>query len=321
MDNLSLDAEGLVLNDDGSFWISDEYGPYLYKFSKRGSLRSVIKPPQAVVPYIGGSIDFTSARHPDTGRAENSGFEGLTASPDGKTLYAMLQSATIQDGGASKKTSRYTRLFAWDVCHSSRKNTPKLIGEWVVPLPQRSNGNTAEQSEIHYLNDKQFLVLSRDGKGRGDDQRDTKSQYKSVDVFDLTGATDIHGTYDDATTPVSPGGLLVSGIQLATYHPFVNLLDDSQLARFSLHNGGTSDERLINAKWEGLALAPVEDRSTPDDYFLFVFSDNDFITLNGVAAGVPYVSKYGEDIDNQVLVYRVTLPTVRRGSVKKSIGI
>ncbi|KAG8964151.1 hypothetical protein FRC03_002159 [Tulasnella sp. 419] len=318
---LSLDAEGLVLNNDKTFWVSDEYGAYVYRFLPSGTLLSVIKPPEAVIPYVNGSINFSSADEPDRGRAANAGFEGLTISSDGKTLYAMLQSATIQDGGADKATSRHTRLFAWKVQPLLTSLKPPLVGEWVVPLPQTSKGKTLAQSEIHYLNEKQFLVLSRDGKGRGDDEHDTKSAYKSVDVFDITSATDIHGTLFDGATPVAPNGVLEPSVTPATYTPFVNILDSAQLSRFSLHNGGTSDAMLINAKWEGLALAPTQDPTTPDDYFLFVFSDNDFITLDGVAAGQPYSSSYGEDLDSQVLVYRVTLPTVARGSVEKSIGI
>lgn len=34
---VSIDSEGLVLNDDGSFWISDEYGPYICKFLVPGT--------------------------------------------------------------------------------------------------------------------------------------------------------------------------------------------------------------------------------------------------------------------------------------------
>lgn len=29
---ISIDSEGLVLNPDGSFWVSDEYGPYIYRY-------------------------------------------------------------------------------------------------------------------------------------------------------------------------------------------------------------------------------------------------------------------------------------------------
>ena len=70
-------------------------------------------------------------------------------SPDGRTLYALLQSATIQDGGSSKKTSRFTRLLAYDVSEPlTTVIRPPLIGEWVVPLPQDAKGSTLAQSEL-----------------------------------------------------------------------------------------------------------------------------------------------------------------------------
>lgn len=87
-------------------------------------------------------------------------------SPDGNTLYALLQSATIQDGGSSKSTSRFTRMFAYDVSDALLIR-PKLIGEWVVPLPQNSKGNTLAQSETHFISENVFFVLARDANGRG----------------------------------------------------------------------------------------------------------------------------------------------------------
>ena len=112
--------------------MSDEYGPHIYRFSPSGHLLQAIQPPNAFLPFIGGTLNFASETDPDTGRAANqgasclpiyahffdiksTGFEGLTASPDGNTLYALLQSATIQDGGSSKSTSRFTRMLAYDV--------------------------------------------------------------------------------------------------------------------------------------------------------------------------------------------------------------
>jgi len=85
----------------------------------------------------------------------------------------MLQSATKQDGGNSKATSRYTRLFAWDVSNPSK---PNFTGEWVVPLPVNHNGNTQACSEIQFVSNNVFLALSRDGDGRGGGDR--KSKYK-----------------------------------------------------------------------------------------------------------------------------------------------
>ena len=92
--DLSLDDEGLALNSDGrypfprkiflptlmilmpSFWTSDEYGPYIYKFSSEGELLEAIQPPNAILPFINGSLNFTSGVDPDTGRAANQGAYG-----------------------------------------------------------------------------------------------------------------------------------------------------------------------------------------------------------------------------------------------------
>lgn len=59
------------------------------------------------------------------------------------------------------------------------------------------------------------------------------------------------------------------------------------------------------------ALASMQDPAFPNDYLLFSFSDNDFISLNGNdqsgAYVDPYASKVGYSLDNQALVWRVTL--------------
>ncbi|TCD69602.1 hypothetical protein EIP91_007024 [Steccherinum ochraceum] len=53
---------------------------------------------------------------------------GFTIDSPGTRLYAMLQSATVQDGGEDKSTSRFTRLFAYDISSPS-KTRPKLKGD------------------------------------------------------------------------------------------------------------------------------------------------------------------------------------------------
>lgn len=60
---------------------------------------------------------------------------------------------------------------------------------------------------------------------------------RQADLFDISNATDIHGTKFDRTTPVAPGGVLDSTVVPATYVKFVNYLNSTQLARFGLHNG------------------------------------------------------------------------------------
>jgi hypothetical protein len=109
---VSVDSEGLVLNTDGSFWVSDEYGPYIYKFSSSGKMLQAIRPPNALIPLRNGTESFSADSAPvydpsyevtpadnPSGRANNQGLEGLTASPDGTKLFALMQSALNQEGG------------------------------------------------------------------------------------------------------------------------------------------------------------------------------------------------------------------------------
>lgn len=177
---LTTDTEGLVQNKDGTFWMSDEYGPYIYLLSSKGKILKTITPPEAAIPRINGTVNFTSAVDPESGRSANQGLEALTSSASGDKLYALMQSALMQEGGGKKATNRYARFFKWDV---EDRDHIKLEAEFVVPLPQSSKPATYAQSEIHWLNKNQFLVLARDGDGQGGS--DAKSTYKCVQFIFL----------------------------------------------------------------------------------------------------------------------------------------
>jgi len=55
---VSIDAEGLVIDKDGSFWVSDEYGPYVYKFDPTGKMTLAIAPPDAILPLRQGYVRY-----------------------------------------------------------------------------------------------------------------------------------------------------------------------------------------------------------------------------------------------------------------------
>lgn len=305
---VSIDSEGLALDtQDGGFWVSDEYGPYIYKFSREGRMELAIQPPQAFLPRRNGTLSFNSNTPPrwnpdaipvpedtETGRDNNQGFEGMTVSPDGKTLYTLIQSALDQEGGPSKEHRQSARMLAYDISGPQ----PKYIHEWVVILPKyydyvEKTYKVAGQSEIYQLPTGDFLVLARDSDfGRG--QTNTRSVYRHADVFSVLSSnytvTDIRGKkdYDIATGDIaSATGVLDSNITPAEYCPFLDYNVNSELAKFGLHNGGPSDRGLLNEKWESLALVPVDTASSGArrvggrEYFLFSFSDNDFITQDG----------------------------------------
>jgi len=113
-------------------------------------------------------------------------------STDGRYLYALLQAATVQDGGTSNANRRYTRLIQYDTLQAP----PSIVAEYVVPLPiyTYSNGKprVAAQSEVKYVDGKQFIVLARDSNA-GHGAASSTSLYRHADVFDITGATNLTG--------------------------------------------------------------------------------------------------------------------------------
>jgi hypothetical protein len=317
---VSIDSESLALLPDGSFFIGDEYGPYIYRFSPAGRMLAAIRPPEAFVPKRKGKDHFASNNpgpgaqapeppNPETGRQNNQGFEGLTLTPPrGRFLVVALQSATRQDGGGSPQTRRYTRLLYYDVADPDR---PKLAREHVVPLPvfETAPGElrVAAQSELLALDETFFLLLCRDaGNGYGTDS--AASRYRSIDLLATARATNIAGSGYDGTVPVAPGGKLVDAVVPATLTPYIDINNTAELEKFGLHNGEPNDRNNLSEKWEGMALVPTLDPENPNDYFLFVTNDNDFITQNGFQAGAAYKDVSGLDVDTMILVYRVTLP-------------
>ncbi len=313
---LSLDAEGVVVLADGSRLVSDEYGPSIYRFNAAGQFVGALPVAASVRPIRNGVTDYSSNNaasgqpspspaNPSAGRANNQGFEGLSLSPDGRTLFVTLQSAARQDGAATGAAFRdHTRLFTYDV---SNLADIRLTGEYVVKLPKFVQGSAtlvAAQSEIHAVSDTQLLILPRDGNGLGAGTQ--TSLLRRVDVIDIASATNILGQPYEGQ--IAPGGVLNPAITAAEYRAWLDLNDNAELARFGLVNGVVSGLDNLSEKWEGLALLPTLDPAAPNDYFLFVANDNDFITTDGFHAGEAYNG--GFDNDTMFLAWRVTLAPV-----------
>jgi hypothetical protein len=215
-----------------------------------------------------------------------------------------------QEGGLVAAGRRNVRLLKYDVTVPS---SPRFTREFVVPLPftDATQKLVAAQSEIYHIQDGTFFILSRDS-GAGHGMPITTSIYRHIDIFNIDLATDIKGKYDCSTCAIaSPAGVLNTAIAPAEYCPFINFNDNSQLGRFGLHNGGDQNAALLNEKWESIALAPVDGEDGDDDqWFVFSLSDNDFITQKGYEnfGKFPYADASGYTLDNQALVFKITLP-------------
>jgi hypothetical protein len=313
--HVSMDSEATALAADGTIWVSEEYGPYIYHFDAKGKMIAAIRPPEAMVPRRQGAVNFSAGEavkgEPQSGRQNNQGLEGMSIAPGTGHLFAITQSALVQDVDTAnpRASRRNVRLLEYDVRHA-----PKLIHEYVVPLPLYSDGarsGIAAQSEMLALSDHQMLLLCRDS-GAGYTAKRDASAYRVVNVINTDGATDIAGKFDGGGDSVAPLGVLRPDIKPARLAPFLDINDNAQLMRFGLHNGAPNDANDLYEKWESMALAPAHDAAAPDDYFLFIGSDNDFITQDGMMAGKPYKDASGANVDSLVLVYRVTLPGIDR---------
>ncbi len=281
---LSFDAEAVHLFDDGSGFVSDEYGTYIVRFDANKRITGITQLPESARPHNPvGTSNFSSTVTPANGRRQNQGLEGMSVTPDGTRLFALMQSALVQDtNGGAQQTRNHTRLFVYDVAGSNRE-TPVLIGQYVVMLPQfnftGSGGaanRTAAQSEIVALNGTSFLMLPRDGNGMGTGTTNP-IVFKSVQLVDFASATNILGTYDAEGAAVSPTGVLADGVNAAASAEIINMIEPLDLAKFGLNaNTNPSNSNTINEKMEGMALVP--DLSTPqeNDFFLFLANDNDF---------------------------------------------
>src|SRR5882724_10155445 len=102
---VAIDAEAVVHMPDGTFFISDEYGPYIYRFSAEGRMLSAIRPPDAFIPMRNGKQNFSSKQPgprcegakpegPGTGPEKYPGFGGKGAAAGRQVPVVILQSAT-----------------------------------------------------------------------------------------------------------------------------------------------------------------------------------------------------------------------------------
>jgi len=167
-----LDSEGLVRAADGSFWISDEYGPHIVHVDATGKTLERINP--FGTGTGGRTLPKVLAR-----RRPNRGMEGLTITPDGKTLVGLMQSPMYNPSSAAVSGSTVLRVVTFDIATSASRQYVYLM----------ENASLTGCSEIAAITATSFLALERDGDYGGNPAK--PAQFKRVYKFDLAGATDI----------------------------------------------------------------------------------------------------------------------------------
>ena len=250
-----IDSEGLVRAADGSFWISDEYGPHIAHFDASGKTIERINP-------FGTGTGGRKIPAVFANRRANRGMEGLAITPDGKTLVGMMQSPMYNPSKAATAASVVLRILTFDISTGATKQYVYLM----------DNVSLTGVSDIVAVNSTTFLTLERDGLYGG--AATNPAAVKKVYKIDLASATDISDPSNGANGKLYSGktveelnntaGLTAAGVVPVTKTLTLDLLKD-------LPNVYPHD------KAEGLAILPGN--------ILVISNDDDFGVVDNGASG------------------------------------
>ncbi|RZK75731.1 MAG: esterase-like activity of phytase family protein [Pedobacter sp.] len=250
-----IDSEGLVRAADGSFWISDEYGPHLAHFDATGKTLERINP-------FGSGTGGRKIPAVFATRRANRGMEGLAITPDGKTLVGIMQSPIYNPSRAAVSASVVLRILTFDIATGATKQYAYLM----------DNASLTGVSDIVAVNNTTFLTLERDGLYGGAEKN--PAAVKRVYKIDISAATDISDPANGANGKLYGGktveelnnaaGLTTAGVVPVTKALTLDLLKD--LPGIYPHD-----------KAEGLAILPGN--------ILVISNDDDFGVVDNGASG------------------------------------
>ncbi|RZG47001.1 esterase-like activity of phytase family protein [Acinetobacter wuhouensis] len=197
-DEYGLDSEGLVALKDGTFWVSDEYGPHVVHFDASGieidRINAYVQDTRRKSGYL-LPLEFANRR-------QNRGMEGLTITPDQKTLVGIMQSAM------SNPNSSFAKSDLVRIVMINLEN--KQVSQYLYKQEGIAYSNTA----ITALSSNEFLVAERDD----DFYKDNPQAFKRVYKIDIRNATDLESIQNNENFQQDENlGLLIDGQTIEQY--------------------------------------------------------------------------------------------------------
>lgn len=270
-----IDSEGMVLAADGTFWISDEYGPHIVHFDAAGRTIERINP-------FGTGTGGRKIPAVFATRRPNRGMEGLAITPDGKTLVGMMQSPMYNPSKAAVSNSTVLRILTFDIATAATKQYAYVM----------DNVSLTGVSDIVAVNSTTFLTVERDGNYGG--AATSPATFKKIFKIDLSNATDISDASNSNNGKLYGGktveqlndlaGLQAAGIAAVTKTVVLDLLKD--LPNIYPHD-----------KAEGLAILPGN--------ILVISNDDDFgVTDNGASGFMAKILPSTNTVDHNWLYFK-----------------
>jgi hypothetical protein len=165
-----FDIESLQRTPDGTFWIGDEFGPFLLHVDRTGRLL------QAPIPLPGAKAPQNPTLAPGEAATVRSsrGFEAVALSRNGRTLYPILEASLTTD---ADPTIRH--VYEFDV--ASRSYTGR---QWTF----HAGGDDLQIGDAQVTSGRRIVFIERD------DLEGPAAQIKDIDTIDLDSTPDADGT-------------------------------------------------------------------------------------------------------------------------------
>lgn len=211
LNNFGLDSEGLVALSDGTFWVSDEYGPHIVHFDANGVEIGRIN------AFKNDDRDTFHLPAEFAHRRANRGMEGLAVTKDEKTLVGIMQSSMANPTKAQQDLD-LTRIVTVDLATGK-------VGQYLYHQDKNGNSN----SGIQALSNQEFVIIERDSQFLNQNDDAQKDIYR----IDLSQATNIESIPTNGKLKQDDQlGLLIEGL---TVEAFVQSKGWDALAQYNIH--------------------------------------------------------------------------------------
>lgn len=192
-----FDPESMQREADGSFWIGDEFGPYLLHFSKDGVL---LDAPIALPHPIQAGVELRSPQN-QLNKAQinyveplvqrSGGFEGMAISPDGKYLYPLLEKPLSNDSTGQLIMSQFdleTKQYTGKYYLFSLDSKASAIGDFQLFSPTEGIIIERDDTENNLGGYKKLIKVKLGEIGQ------TIQREEIVDLMDLANPNLLYGT-------------------------------------------------------------------------------------------------------------------------------
>jgi hypothetical protein len=248
-----FDVESIARMDDDTFWVGEEFGPYLLHFDAQGVLlrppvrHPVLRSPQNPLSTAGNPFNLPQSR----------GFEAMARNGDGSRLYVTTEAAMI-----SAPDQRILDVFEFDTTaerYTGRTFKYAKDSSDFITGHRNNTTNIFVTGDMTHVTDDRYIIIERDDF-QGPPGTANPPRQKKLYLFDLS--------------EVNASGLLAKRL-------LVDLLDIDDPDDIGGPLVGIPDE-VFN-----FPLQSVESVTPIDDFTLLVGLDNNYPGGNGRVPGTP----------------------------------